>query len=121
MFQPRRASRACGCRRGRAVLARRGRKLIASIRASPVEALYDQLEALSPQSEAQRAMPSQALSTAADVGRTRVAAVREFGQFDPRTIRRDAGVLAVHHLCKLRSVHAAKRNRDGCPLRLCTL
>jgi hypothetical protein len=40
--------------------------------ASPVEALYDKIEALSPQSDAQRSMQSQALTLAADVGRTRL-------------------------------------------------
>jgi hypothetical protein len=39
---------------------------------SPVEALYDKIEALSPQSEAQRALRSQAEATALDMGRTRL-------------------------------------------------
>jgi hypothetical protein len=40
--------------------------------ASPVEAVYDKIEVLSPQSDAQRLMRSQALTMAADVGRLRL-------------------------------------------------
>jgi hypothetical protein len=39
---------------------------------SPVEALYDKIEELSPQSDAQRALRSQAETTALDMGRTRL-------------------------------------------------
>jgi len=39
---------------------------------SPIKALYDKIEALSPQSEAQRALRSQAEATALDMGRTRL-------------------------------------------------
>src|ERR1700746_3545815 len=39
---------------------------------SPVEALYDKIEALSPQSDAQHVMQSQALTLAGDIGRTRL-------------------------------------------------
>jgi hypothetical protein len=39
-------------------------------RASPVEALYDKIEELSPQSDAQRALRSQAEAMALDIGRT---------------------------------------------------
>jgi hypothetical protein len=52
-------------------------------RTSPVEALYDQVEALSPQSEAQRAMQSQSLSLAADVGRTRLLLFENLGSSIP--------------------------------------
>jgi hypothetical protein len=41
-------------------------------KASPVEALYDKIEELSPQSDAQRALRSQAETTALDMGRTRL-------------------------------------------------
>ena len=41
-------------------------------KASPVEALYDKIEELSPQNEAQRALRSQAETTALDMGRTRL-------------------------------------------------
>jgi hypothetical protein len=40
--------------------------------ASPVEVLYDKIEALSPQNQAQHAMQTQAQSLAANVGRTRL-------------------------------------------------
>jgi Protein of unknown function (DUF4239) len=50
-----------------------GAKLIAiDPNASPVEVLYDKIEALSPQNEAQHAMQTQAQSLAANVGRTRL-------------------------------------------------
>src|SRR5271169_1112951 len=39
-------------------------------KASPVEALYDKIEELSPQNDAQRALRSQAETTALDMGRT---------------------------------------------------
>jgi hypothetical protein len=41
-------------------------------KASPVEVLYDKIEELSPQNEAQRALRSQAETTALDMGRTRL-------------------------------------------------
>ena len=41
-------------------------------KASPVEALYDKMEELSPQNDAQRALRSQAETTALDMGRTRL-------------------------------------------------
>ena len=41
-------------------------------RASPVEALFDKLQELSPQNETQRALQSQALTMALDLARTRV-------------------------------------------------
>src|SRR6266478_319823 len=52
-------------------------------RASPVEALYDKIEALSPQSEAQRALRSQALTLAVDVGRTRLLLFENLGTSIP--------------------------------------
>jgi hypothetical protein len=51
--------------------------------ASPVEALYDKIEALSPQSEAQRTMQSQALTLAADMGRTRLLVFEHLGTSIP--------------------------------------
>jgi hypothetical protein len=51
--------------------------------ASPVEALYDKIEALSPQSDAQRSMQSQSLSLAADVGRTRLLLFENLGPSIP--------------------------------------
>jgi len=57
-----------------------GAKVIAiDPNASPVEALYDKVEALSPQNEAQRAMQSQALTLAGDVGRTRLLLFENLG------------------------------------------
>jgi hypothetical protein len=89
-------------------------------RQSPVEALYDNIEALSPQSDAQRSMQSQALTLAADIGRTRLLAFEHlatsipvpflvvlvfwlciifasFGLFAPR----NATVIAVLCVCAL--------------------
>ena len=50
---------------------------------SPVEALYDKIEALSPQNDAQRAMQSQALTLAADVGRMRLLLFENLGSSIP--------------------------------------
>jgi hypothetical protein len=51
--------------------------------ASPVEALYDQIERLSPQSDEQRALRSQAETMALDVGRTRVLLFEHLGTSIP--------------------------------------
>ena len=51
--------------------------------ASPIEAVYDKIEALSPQSEAQRSMQSQALILAADMGRTRLLLFEHLGSSIP--------------------------------------
>ena len=51
--------------------------------ASPIEAVYDKIEALSPQSEAQRSMQSQALTLAADMGRTRLLLFEHLGSSIP--------------------------------------
>jgi hypothetical protein len=51
--------------------------------ASPVEVLSDKIEALSPQSDAQRSMQSQALTLAADVGRTRLLLFEHLGASIP--------------------------------------
>jgi hypothetical protein len=50
---------------------------------SPVEALYDKVEALSPQSEVQRAMQSQAQSLAGDLARTRLLLFENLGSSIP--------------------------------------
>jgi hypothetical protein len=61
-----------------------GTKVIAiDPNASPVEALYDKVDALSPQNEAQRAMQSQAQSLAADVGRMRLLLFENLGSSIP--------------------------------------
>jgi hypothetical protein len=52
-------------------------------RASPVEALYDKIDELSPQSDAQRSMKSQALTLAANVGRTRLLLFEHLGASIP--------------------------------------
>jgi hypothetical protein len=57
------------------------RRMEADPKISPVEALYDKIEALSPQSEAQRAFRSQAEAMGA------LAAVRAFGHVDPGAAR----------------------------------
>jgi hypothetical protein len=62
----------------------RGKGSIAlDARANPVEALYDKIEALTPQSEAQRSMQSQALTLAAAVGRTRLLLFEHLGTSIP--------------------------------------
>ena len=50
---------------------------------SPVEALYDKIEALSPQNDEQRLLRSQALSTAVEVERTRVLLFENLGTSIP--------------------------------------
>ena len=50
---------------------------------SPVEALYDKIEALTPQSDAQRAMQSQALTLAAEMARTRLLLFENLGASIP--------------------------------------
>jgi Protein of unknown function (DUF4239) len=50
---------------------------------SPVEALYDKIEALSPQSDAQHVMQSQALTLAGDIGRTRLLLFENLGTSVP--------------------------------------
>jgi hypothetical protein len=51
--------------------------------ASPVEALYDKVEELSPQSDGQRSLRSQALTTALDVGRMRLLLFEHLGSSIP--------------------------------------
>ncbi len=51
--------------------------------ASPVEALYDKIEALSPQSETQRSLQSQALTMAVDLGHTRLLLFEHLGSSIP--------------------------------------
>jgi len=51
--------------------------------ASPVEALYDKVQELAPQNDAQRAMQSQALTLAANVGRTRLLLFENLGSSIP--------------------------------------
>ena len=60
-----------------------GRRIAIDPSASPVEALYDKIEALSPQSELQRSMQSQAMTLAADVGRTRLLLFEHLGASIP--------------------------------------
>jgi hypothetical protein len=51
--------------------------------ASPVEALYDKIDALSPQTEVQRALRSQAEVTALDMGKTRLLLFERLGTSIP--------------------------------------
>jgi hypothetical protein len=51
--------------------------------ASPVEALYDKIEALTPQSDAQRSMQSEALTLATDMARTRLLLFEHLGASIP--------------------------------------
>jgi len=50
---------------------------------NPVEAVYDKIDGLSPQNEAQRALKGQALTMAADVGRTRLLLFENLGSSIP--------------------------------------
>jgi hypothetical protein len=52
-------------------------------RASPVEALYDKIQELLPQSEAQRSLQSQALTLALDLGRIRMLLFEQLGSSIP--------------------------------------
>jgi hypothetical protein len=52
-------------------------------KASPAKAVYDKIEELSPQSDAQRSLRSQALTMALDVGRTRVLLFEHLGTSIP--------------------------------------
>jgi hypothetical protein len=52
-------------------------------RTNPVEALYDKVEALTPQNDTQRSMQSQALTLAADVGRMRLLLFEHLGASIP--------------------------------------
>jgi hypothetical protein len=63
-------------------------------RATSVEAVYSNIQQLSPHSEAQRFLQSQALTMALDLGRTRVLHVRTTGELDPGSVPGGAGVLA---------------------------
>ena len=56
-------------------------------RASSVEALYDNIQRLSPQSEAQRSLQNQALTIALDLGRTRVLLFEQLGSSIPVPFR----------------------------------
>jgi len=51
--------------------------------ASPVEALYDKIEELSPQSDLQRSMQSQAMTLAAELARTRLLLFEHLGASIP--------------------------------------
>jgi hypothetical protein len=89
-------------------------------KASPVEALYDKIEELSPQNDAQRALQP-GRNDGARHGADAPVAVRASGQVDLGAVPGGAGVLAVHHLRQLRPFRAEKRNRHRCPLRLCAV
>jgi len=89
--------------------------------ASPVEALYEKIEELSPQGEAQRSLQSQALTLALDMARLRLLLFEQLGSSIPRSVPGGVGVLALHHLRELRALRPEKRNRDRCPLRLCAV
>jgi hypothetical protein len=63
--------------------ANRDRPETVAPRASPAEALYDKIQELSPQTEAQRSLQSQALTTALDLGRTRLLLFEQLGSSIP--------------------------------------
>ena len=60
-----------------------GRPATLDRRASSVEALYDAIQRLSPQSEVQRSLQNQASTIALDLGRTRVLLFEELGSSIP--------------------------------------
>ena len=60
-----------------------GRPATLDRRASSVEALYDAIQRLSPQSEVQRSLRNQASTIALDLGRTRVLLFEELGSSIP--------------------------------------
>ena len=86
--------------------------------ASPVEALYDKIEALSPQNDAQRSMQSQALTLAADMARTRLLLFEHSGASIPVPFL----VVLVFWLCIIFASFGLfaprKRHCDCRPLRL---
>jgi hypothetical protein len=59
--------------------------------------LYSNIQQLSPHSEAQRFLQSQALTMALDLGRTRVLLF----ELDPGSVLSGSGVLAQHHFRQL--------------------
>ncbi len=70
-------------------------------RASSVKSLYDNIQQLSPQSEAQRSLQNQALTMALDLGRTRVLLFAKLGNSIPVPFLGGVGVLALHYLREL--------------------
>jgi hypothetical protein len=60
-----------------------GRPATIDPRASPLEALYDKIQGLSPQNEAQRSLQSQALTMALDLGRARLLLFEQLGSSIP--------------------------------------
>ena len=52
-------------------------------KASPVEILYDKIDELSPQSEAERSLKSQALTVALDLGQKRLLLFQQLGSSIP--------------------------------------
>jgi Protein of unknown function (DUF4239) len=57
--------------------------IVVDPRTNPVEAFYDKIQALTPQSDVQRSMQSQALTLAAAVGRTRLLLFEHLGASIP--------------------------------------
>ena len=98
-----------------------GRPATLDRRASPVEALYDAIQRLSPQSEVQRSLQNQASTIAPRFGAHACAALRRIGQLDPYSVPGGAGVLAVHHLRQLRALRSQKHYSNRNLLRLCNV
>jgi hypothetical protein len=61
----------------------RHRELRGDAQASPVEALYEKIEELSPQGEAQHSLQSQALTLALDMARLRLLLFEQLGSSIP--------------------------------------
>jgi len=97
-----------------------GRPATLDRRASSVEALYDAIQRLSPQSEVQRSLQNQASTIALDLG-ARVCCSSKNWQLDPCSVPGGAGVLAVHHLRQLRALRSQKHNGNRDLLRLCNV
>jgi hypothetical protein len=71
------------------------RSIAIDARASPVEALYDKIDELSPQSDAQRSLRNQALTMAVDLGHTRLLLFENMGTSIPVAVL----VVLVFWLC----------------------
>ena len=86
---------------------------------SPVDVLYDKIEALKPQSDQQRSMQSQALTLAVEVGRTRLLVFENLGASIPVPFL----VVLVFWLCIIFASFGlfapAQCDRHHRPLRLC--
>jgi hypothetical protein len=78
------------------------------------EIIYDKIEELSPQSEAQRSLQGQALNMAISLGRTRLLLFENVGSSIPFPVPVGFGFLARRHFCQLWPLCTEKWNRSRC-------